>query len=516
MVSGAGGNTLCLDRIYKEIVEGSWIVVTSPSYAEVYEVKKVAEDASVGFALSGKSTRLTIEGENLIEKFDDGAESVRKIVVHGESELLEQVERPIDTRLAGNVIDLAALPEGLEAGRLLAVSGSDENGDEVVEVVELFAADAESKTLILKADLEYSYERDTVHINANVARATHGEARTETLGSGNGAIAFQSFQLSNRPLTHVSAANPSGHESTLEVRVDGVRWAEESTLYGQDAAATVFETRLEDDGTTTVRFGDGKAGARLPTGSENVTASYRVGSGLDGHVAAKQIKLLVNKPLGVKTVENPLAPSGGDEPESLDDARVNAPLTVLTLDRVVSLRDVESFARAYPGIGKARVERLWSGESRFAHVTVAGVEGCEVGDETLQNLRDALLGAWHGAEPIDIAVCEEVRFSVVAKLIVDEAYVAEDVQEAAEQALLAAFSFASRSIGQGVTGGAIMAVLQGVDGVVGVDLDKLDGKDALDNPRILARTARYVGREVQAAQLVVVDEDGIDLEVSSQ
>ena len=44
--------------------------------------------------------------------------------------------------------------------------------------------------------------------------------------------------------------------------------------------------------------------------------------------------------------------SGGEDPESRDQARRNAPLTVKTLDRIVSLTDFEDFARAFSGIGR--------------------------------------------------------------------------------------------------------------------------------------------------------------------
>ncbi|MCA8978319.1 MAG: putative baseplate assembly protein [Planctomycetes bacterium] len=510
------GSTLYLDRVYTEIVEGSWIVVASPSYAEVYEVKRVVADALTGFALSGKSTQLSILGENL-DKCDTGVESVRRVVIHGQSELLEQAERPLTEPVAGNVIELSRLVEGLEAGRLLVVRGTDTDGQEVEEIAEIHSVDeaADPTRLILTGDLLHSYVRGTVRINANVARATHGEARTETLGSGDGAAAFQTFTLANSPLTHTAAANTRGHDSTLELRVDGVRWDEVDTLYGQPPDAMVYERRLEDDGTTIVRFGDGVTGARLPTGTENVTASYRIGSGLEGHIAANQIKLLINKPLGVKSVSNPLAPSGGDDREALADARANAPLTVLTLDRVVSLRDLESFARAYPGIGKARVARLWNGTERFAHITVAGVDGAEVSGDTVANLLDSLAAAWHGAERIETAVWEQIEFSLSAKLIVDAAHVRDDVLAAATAVLLDAFSFARRALGQGVTAGEIMAVLQGVDGVIAVDLDTLNGLAALQHPRLLALTARYEGGVVLPAQLVVIDGDGISLEAVS-
>ncbi|MCV5950686.1 hypothetical protein OFN94_38360, partial [Escherichia coli] len=81
----------------------------------------------------------------------------------------------------------------------------------------------------------------------------------------------------------------------------------------------VFTRRTGDDGRVTLRFGDGVSGARLPSGSENVRAKYRVGIGLAGRVRARQLSLLLTRPLGVRGVSNPLAPSGAQDPESRDD-----------------------------------------------------------------------------------------------------------------------------------------------------------------------------------------------------
>src|SRR6185295_6720744 len=113
-------------------------------------------------------------------------------------------------------------------------------------------------------------------------------------------------------------------------------------------------TRIADDGTVTVQFGDGITGARVPTGTENVSAKYRVGIGLEGMLAANQLNLLMSRPLGLKEVTNPTPPTGAEDPEKLDQARENAPLTVLTLERIVSLPDFEDFSRAFGGIGKAQ------------------------------------------------------------------------------------------------------------------------------------------------------------------
>ncbi|MEP0546765.1 MAG: putative baseplate assembly protein [Rhodothermales bacterium] len=506
--------TLYLDTAYPQIVPDSWVVVATKEYAEVYRVESAAEDARVGFALSGKSTRLVVDGEGLVEWFDD---DVRKIVVFGQSEELAQTERPVTTDVRGDRVVLAERIERLEEGRLIAVTGFDATtGEPRAEIATLLRTEDTGDgvtRLVFEEALAFVYDRESVRLNANVARATHGEFRAEVLGSGDGSATFQRFELRDKPLTHVSAATPSGSASTLTVRIGGVRWDEVPTLYEQPPDAEVYVARRADDGRTTVQFGDGVDGARLPTGVENVTAEYRVGIGLDGLVDAGQISLLMTRPLGVRDVVNPLASDGADDPEVLGDARANAPLTVLTLDRVVSLQDFEDFARAFAGVGKAQAARLWSGEAPLVYLTVAGVEGAAVlaTSELYANLRDAIDGARGSTERVEVVTYESLRFGVEAALILDERFVADDVLAAAAEAVRAAFAFERRAFGQGVTAGDVLAVLQRVDGVVAADLDRLGGANPVDEPRLLALPARVEGGVLRPAQLLTVDPDDIHL-----
>ena len=104
-------------------------------------------------------------------------------------------------------------------------------------------------------------------MNANIAPATHGEAYSEVLGSGDATIPNQRFKLAKPPLTYVSAPTPTGRASTLEIRVDGVAWHEVPTLYDAGPDDRVYEVRHEDSGATWVTFGDGLRGRRLPTSS---------------------------------------------------------------------------------------------------------------------------------------------------------------------------------------------------------------------------------------------------------
>ena len=217
------------------------------------------------------------------------------------------------------------------------------------------ASDSEERSILTLEDPLVNYfDRPTVKIYANVASATHGETAIEVLGSGNGSLANQIFSLKKPPLTYVSAANANGAESTLDVRVNGVSWVEAPSLYGLGARDKTYIVRLDDDGSTTITFGDGVSGSRLPSGQENIAATYRSGIGLVGEVPADSLSLLQIRPLGVRSVTNPLSASGAADPEARDQARSNAPVTVLTLERIVSLQDYEDFTRAFAGVGKVQ------------------------------------------------------------------------------------------------------------------------------------------------------------------
>jgi predicted phage baseplate assembly protein len=226
-----------------------------------------------------------------------------------------------------------------------------------------------------------------------------------------------------------------------------------------------------------------------------VTALYRIGTGLDGTVRAGQLTLLMERPLGVKEVINPLPSSGADDPELLADARRNAPNTVLTLDRIVSLQDYEDFVRAYPGIGKAEVALLWQGEQQILHLTVALADGTTptATNATVKELRAAINSARHSLRPTVVEGYNARPFAVTAIVYVKPDHVAELVLSDVSETLLERFAFASREFGDDVTSVEVIAAIQDVSGVEYVDLESLrfsgtGGEDAV-NGRLASRTA---------------------------
>jgi predicted phage baseplate assembly protein len=316
----------------------------------------------------------------------------------------------------------------------------------------------------------------------NVVRASQGETVTsELLGSGDATIAGQRLALGKPPITYVPAPGAAhGGNSTLVVRVAGVQWSEREDLYGAGPGDRVFVVEREDDGTCLVRFGDGVLGARLPSGAQ-VTAEYRTGLGSAGNVAAGALRLPLTRPTGLVSVFNPIAAGAGADPETLEQARANAPNTVRTFDRIVSLRDVEDQARANALVGKASASWIALGSEPGVVLTVAGSDGEVLGLEQMRELRADLDARRDPNRVLEIRSYAPLALSIGVRVIALEADLrSEDVEADVQAALLAHFAFDAREFGQPVRLSEAFVAAQNAPGVIGVDVDELTLVDPVE------------------------------------
>jgi len=327
----------------------------------------------------------------------------------------------------------------------------------------------------------------------------------------------------------VPAPNPEGVESTLQVRVNDVLWHEADSLARLEPTARRYITKTDNEGKTTVIFGNGWYGARLPSGLENVKAVYRNGIGKPGNVKAGQISLLATRPLGVKEVINPKPATGGADPESRDQARRNAPLAVMALDRLVSVQDYEDFARTFAGIGKASAVRLSDRRRQLVHLTIAGADDIPIDEQSdlYRNLLQALHQFGDPYQSIQVEVRELMLLVISARVRILPDYQWEKVEPKIRTALLDALSFERRELGQDVSLSEVISTIQSVRGVAYVDVDILDkvpetitpddlknlANDLTLNPRILVNMARIdpaapdPAKRIQPAQLAYLSPD---------
>jgi len=217
---------------------------------------------------------------------------------------------------------------------------------------------AQLHELTLSADVAYAdfpNQAPTVTVFGNLVNADEGKTLPETpIGSGDETLVFQNFKLPKAPLTyHLVSENTPSETPEVEIYVNGRQWARVDSLFGRGPEDKVYIVREDDTGNSWVQFGDGKTGSRLTSGSNNVTAVFRVGVGAYGPLKDEAKVQASAKLKNLDQIGMPGDATGGAAAESGENARNAAPGKVQSLGRIVSLKDFESEAAAIPGVASA-------------------------------------------------------------------------------------------------------------------------------------------------------------------
>jgi predicted phage baseplate assembly protein len=465
---------LHLDQAYPALRSTSWLVLREQPDGDslsqhVCRVKDAQLAARTDFAMSSRTTRVVLDST----PEDVASFHRRAVVVLTASEPLTLASAPLSPDVPGPVLEVAAVAP-FALGQLVVVTGTSTDGAPVTQLTHVEGVDAAAGTISLRDQLTAPLTRESVRVLANVVTATHGQTvPAEVLGDGDGTQRFQRFTLQKKELTHLTASTASGVESTLEVRVGGVLWHQVPSLFLAGPQETAYIVRIDDEARATVVFGDGEHGARLPTGQENVVARYRSGIGPVGDASAGALSLLQQRPLGITAVTNPLPAAGGTGPERVEDARGNAPVTVLTLDRVVSVEDHADFARAFVGVAKSRAVVLWDGTAPFVHVTVAAPDGQKMSVLTLGHLREAFELVRDRTRAVHVEDFEPLEFAVGVEVLADPTLLFASVEERVRESLTAHFALPRRDFAEPVTSSEVLVTVQSTPGVVAVRLTAL-------------------------------------------
>lgn len=469
-------STLSLDQEYKDVLVSSFIYLDDPAGTALLLVKGVETISRSAFALSGKSTILTVD-ETQLAKFRNTVRSLTVLVGSRELPLAEEID---PAALTGTHVLVPSTLPVLPTGRAISLEGVDSSTGTAVSA--LLTVKSMTPHATQDAwDVEFTESlpsaiRLSSVFRGNLVFATEGQSRVQVLGHGDARNAWPEYQLSAGPLTYVSSAtNPRGIASTLEVSVDGIEWMEVSDFYRTRPDDEIYTVRNNDAGASFVRFGDGLTGSRLPSGMNNLKAKFRTGLGAGGNLPAGRLSNLMTRPLGLMGVSQPRPASGGADPEQMENVRENASLAMKALGRLVSLSDYADFARVYAGVAKAHAAWGKFGRAQGVLLTVAGTEGAQIAADSdlgtkfagaVESFRDA-------AVPVQIVNYSPVAFTLSVKLFFDPRHDGGAIAAEARTALLERYSFAKMHLGEAVTASSVVSQLQGIRGVVGVDLDYL-------------------------------------------
>lgn len=163
-------------------------------------------------------------------------------------------------------------------------------------------------------------------------------------------LANQEYRLSRSPYL----------DSSAEVVASDGTYTQVTDFLQSTASDKHFVASIDDQDRVTIGFGNGTNG-KIPVGS--ITVDYKTGGGLVGNVVANTIvKLDPNSfvdstgfPITV-TVTNPGGASGGQDRESNERIRENAPASIKSPSRTVARDDFETHALEVAGVDRALMQ----------------------------------------------------------------------------------------------------------------------------------------------------------------
>ncbi|HSO07766.1 MAG TPA: hypothetical protein VLW45_11020, partial [Pelomicrobium sp.] len=343
---------------------------------------------------------------------------------------------------------------------------------------------------------DFAWDAPSVTVRGNLVDATQGKTEDAVaLGDGDARQAFQTFAVPKAPLTYLldPAATPA-YKPELEMRVDGVLWKRVDTLFGRRPDERVYVVREDAESKSFVQFGDGKTGARLPSGRGNVSAVYRTGSGATGAPAPDAKPKAAGRLPDIAAIAMPEPATGGAPPESEDNARAAAPGRMQSLGRLVGLADYEAEALSVPGVLKARA--LWTGPASGApviRIVVLSASGSDADADYIAGVLRAI-NASRGPSRWPVEVIRGRRLPLTVELAAgfDAALDVAAVREAVLEALGATgeegngidssrglFSWQQRQFGETAHASQIIAAAQNVEGVRWVELRALGSGGAI-------------------------------------
>lgn len=392
--------------------------------------------------------------------------------------------------LMGDVGDVRGLP---------ALRSDPVTGQAFVEI-EWGEADALPFALCLSKRIGGVLHSDLAGACGNVALADHGRSASRAdaplqLPGGN----VPRFRLDSRtpaPLTQQGRVRVAGSDDTLPIDpaasaaaalqwsmadvqpaldvsspTDRRRWMARRDLLASDAQASEFVVETDNDGHATLRFGNGING-RQPLATEGLQARLRSGNGSAGNIGAEAIAHVVAS--GISAVRNPMAASGGLEPLTLAQARLDAPQAFRRQERAVTAADYAEVTEREPRVQRAVATRRWTGSwyTQFITVDQRGSESLD--DAFKTELRDFIERYRLAGHDIEIDAPRFVALDIVLHVCTRPGYFTADVERRLQDVFSAAplasgglgfFHPDNFSFGQPVYLSTLIAQAMGVPGV---------------------------------------------------
>ncbi len=207
------------------------------------------------------------------------------------------------------------------------------------------------------------------------------------------------------------------------------RWAARNDLLNSSGDERHFVVETETDLSASLRFGDDRHGRR-PEVEANFTATYRVGNGIAGNVGREAISHVLRDDGRILAVRNPLAASGGQDPETAAQIRRRAPQAFRTQERAVTPEDYAAVTERYPGVQRAAATPRWTGSWHTQFITVDRESGEDLDAEAEAALVDHVEPFRMAGHDLEFNDPTFVALEMDLRVCVKRSYFRADVKEA--------------------------------------------------------------------------------------
>jgi hypothetical protein len=206
-----------------------------------------------------------------------------------------------------------------------------------------------------------------------------------------------------------------GRSDDIVLTVNQIPWTLRTSLAFSRNQQTDFIIEIDEDDLATIIFGNGNFGA-IPPQNAVIQASYRVGGGTYGNVAANTIQTILVQPdltkLGAK-VTNPRAATGGTQRESNTTAILRTPAQFQQQQRAVAAIDYQTLAQNFPGVGKVKAAATtWNTVTLYVALT----NGVPMSDVLKANLLAYFEDQRLVTTTIEIAEVDYVKIYITAEI----------------------------------------------------------------------------------------------------
>jgi hypothetical protein len=513
------GLSSSLVKFDRELIREIWqlLGLQRTPFTVVKEIKSVTADAFKWGNISGSATSVTLDSRLIAE--DDVAQQwqfcdIRQLQFYEVKSAEIQLRAPtewetnltnsslnywgtyqeVQTLIGRNLI----LQKGAEIIKPVTVTNTSfplEDKDEKNPWLWLMTLSDNLKSFLPE---DFNEENPQVQVYGNLVEATQGKTEKEAiLGNGDRRLEFQTFKLLKSPLTYLNSVGETPPEvPELQIYVNDRLWKRVSSFFNYNPKDEIYIVREDVNGDSWVQFGDGKTGARLPSGIKNVVAKYRTGVGAHGTLQAGTNVQAAGKLERLDKIWLPGVVSGGTQPETADNAKQAAPGKTQSLGRLVSLEDFASETLAISGVTK--VSAAWKLVNNIPSVVLIVL--METGREKeIQEVQRILndynrsRGAFSSRIKVIPGSLQYVYLDV--KVAIDPTYREEVVKKAIKQALgvtgeeangvdgsQGLFGLQKRQFAQHEYETRIEGIIQNVAGVVWTEVQILTSLGSAEDP----------------------------------